>query len=88
MKILLVYLAIINAAAFVLMHSDKKKAIKGNWRIPEKTLLGICALGGSLGGLIAMRLFRHKTKHPRFCIGIPIMLVLHIALLLWLVPKL
>ncbi len=88
MKILLVYLALVNAAAFVLMHTDKKKAIKGKWRIPEKTLLGVCAIGGSLGGLMGMRLFRHKTKHPQFYIGIPVMLVVHIALLVYLVPRL
>ncbi len=88
MKILLVYLALVNAAAFVLMHTDKKKAIKGKWRIPEKTLLGVCAIGGSLGGFMGMRLFRHKTKHPKFYIGIPVMLVVHIALLVYLVPRL
>ncbi len=88
MKILLVYLALVNAAAFVLMHADKKKAIQGKWRIPEKTLLGVCFVGGSLGGLLGMRLFRHKTKHPRFYIGIPVMLVVHIVILMYLVPRL
>ncbi len=88
MKILLVYLAIVNAVSFALMHSDKQKAIKGKWRIPERTLLGICALGGSLGGLLGMRLFRHKTKHAAFYIGIPAMLVAHILLLCWLIPQL
>ncbi len=88
MEILLVYLAIINAAAFVLMHSDKKKAIRKQWRIPEKVLLGICAVGGSLGGFLGMRLFRHKTKHARFYVGIPVMLVAQIGLLCWLLPNL
>ncbi len=88
MEILLVYLLIVNAASFLLMHRDKKKAIKGQWRIPEKTLLGICAIGGSLGGLLGMRLFRHKTKHAAFFLGIPVMLVAHMALLIWLIPKL
>ncbi len=88
MEILLVYLAIINATAFGLMHRDKKKAIQKQWRIPERTLLGICAMGGSLGGLLGMRLFRHKTRHAAFYIGIPAMLVVHIVLLCWLIPKL
>lgn len=88
MTILLVYLVIINAASFAVMHSDKQKAIKGKWRIPERTLLGICALGGSLGGLLAMRLFRHKTRHAAFYIGIPAMLVAHLLLLCWLMSKL
>jgi uncharacterized membrane protein YsdA (DUF1294 family) len=77
---LLVYLAIINVVSFVFMLADKIKAKKNRWRTPERTLLGICAIGGSLGGYIAMQLFRHKTKHPQFSIGIPVMLVLHIVL--------
>jgi uncharacterized membrane protein YsdA (DUF1294 family) len=62
------------------MLADKIKAKKNRWRTPERTLLGICAIGGSLGGYLAMQLFRHKTKHPRFSIGIPVMLALHIVL--------
>ncbi len=81
MKILLFYLPIINALAFLLMLIDKQKAKKNRWRIPENTLLGVCFIGGSLGGLIAMNLFRHKTKHLRFAIGIPVMLILHIVAL-------
>jgi uncharacterized membrane protein YsdA (DUF1294 family) len=77
---LLVYLAIINVVSFVFMLADKIKAKKNRWRTPERTLLGICAIGGSLGGYIAMQLFSHKTKHPQFSIGIPVMLVLHIVL--------
>lgn len=77
---LLVYLAIINVVSFVFMLADKIKAKKNRWRTPERTLLGICAIGGSLGGYIAMQLFRHKTKHPQFSIGIPVMIVLHIVL--------
>ena len=80
MELLLLYLTIINAAAFLLMLIDKQKARKKRWRIPERVLLGCCAIGGSLGGLIGMRLFRHKTLHWRFAIGIPVMLVIHILL--------
>lgn len=81
MKYLFIYLAIVNAAAFLLMLIDKIKAKHKRWRIPEKTLLGVCAIGGSLGGLVAMKLFRHKTLHPQFSIGIPVMLAVHIVAL-------
>ena len=78
-RIILLYLVIVNAAAFLLMLIDKRKAIKGLWRIPEKTLLTVCALGGSLGGLLGMRLFRHKTLHLQFSLGIPVMLTFHVV---------
>ena len=84
MKILLLYLPIINALAFLLMLIDKQKAKKNRWRIPENTLLGVCFIGGSLGGFLAMHLLRHKTKHFRFAVGIPVMLVLHIVALYFL----
>lgn len=81
MKYLLVYLVIINALTCLLMLVDKIKAIKQWWRIPEKVLLGCCAIGGSLGGMIGMKLFRHKTLHAKFAIGIPVMLALQVVLL-------
>jgi uncharacterized membrane protein YsdA (DUF1294 family) len=81
MKYLYFYLVIINAVSCLVMLIDKIKAKRKAWRIPEKTLLGICAIGGSLGGLIAMKLFRHKTLHPQFSIGIPVMLAVHVVLL-------
>lgn len=81
MKYLYLYLIIINALAFLFMLSDKTKAKKNLWRIPERILLGLCAVGGSLGGMLGMRLVRHKTKHPRFSIGIPVMVAIHIMLL-------
>lgn len=82
MKYLYLYLIIINALSFLFMLTDKIKAIKKRWRIPEKTLLGLCAIGGSLGGLLAMKLFRHKTLHPQFSIGIPILLAIHTVALI------
>lgn len=81
MKIFLIYLSIINALAFLLMLIDKQKARKNRWRIPERTLLGVCAIGGSLGGLLGMYLLRHKTLHKRFSVGIPLMLVVHVVCL-------
>lgn len=84
MKYLYGYLVIINALGLLLMLIDKQKAKKGAWRISERTLLLVAAIGGSLGGLMGMRLFRHKTKHMKFVIGFPVLLVLHIVLLIYL----
>ena len=77
---MLVYLILINAAGFVLMLADKHKARKKLWRIPEATLLTAAVLGGSLGTLLGMYAFRHKTRHLKFSIGVPVILVLHIVI--------
>ena len=79
-QVILVLLAVVNLVAFVLYGVDKLKAKKGAWRIPEATLLLVAALGGSLGALLGMELFRHKTKHWQFKILVPLFLILHIAL--------
>lgn len=84
MKYFFLYLTIINALAFLLMLIDKQKAKKKRWRIPEKTLLGVSAIGGSVGGLLGMYLLRHKTLHKRFSIGIPLMLICHLVILYFL----
>lgn len=84
MKYLFIYLCIINALSFLLMLIDKQKAKKNRLRIPERTLLGVCAIGGSVGGLLGMYLLRHKTLHKRFSIGIPVMLVIHVIVLYFL----
>ena len=83
-KILLAYLIIINAAAFILMLADKIKAKRGAWRIPEATLMGIAAIGGSVGALAGMYTFRHKTKHIKFTLGIPLILAAQAAVVIWL----
>lgn len=74
MKVLLYYLLIINAAGFLLMLVDKWRAKKNRWRIRESTLLIVAALGGSIGSLAGMYLFRHKTQHLKFTLGIPLIL--------------
>lgn len=79
MDILLTYLTIINAVGFSFMLVDKRRAQKKRWRIPEATLMGIAAIGGSVGALAGMYLFRHKTKHPRFTIGIPLILAVQLS---------
>lgn len=79
MDFVLCYLLIINALGLFLMHIDKQKAIKSQWRIPEKILIGAAVLGGSMGCIAGMRLFRHKTKHSVFRIGLPVILSLQIV---------
>lgn len=74
------YLILINAAAFLLMLIDKYKAKKNKWRIPEATLMGAAAIGGSLGAIAGMYTFRHKTKHLKFTMGLPAILALQIVL--------
>ena len=85
MDALMAYLLIINAIAFLFMLVDKRKAQKNAWRIPEATLLTLAILGGSFGAVLGMRIFRHKTRKPQFSLGLPVILVLHILLLVWLV---
>ena len=76
-----IYLASVNLAAFVLYGIDKYKARRGLWRIPESVLLFASAAGGSAGALLGMYVFHHKTKKPRFFIGVPAMLLLHLIIL-------
>ena len=87
MKLFLWYLLLINAAAFMLMLVDKRKARKNRWRIPERTLILSAALGGSIGALLGMYTFRHKTKHLKFTLGIPAILIAQIALAIWIFLK-
>lgn len=75
-----IYLILINAASAVLMLADKTRAKKNLWRIPEATLFLFAALGGSVGILLGMYLFRHKTRHLKFTLGIPLILALQILL--------
>lgn len=84
MKLLLAYLLIINAAGLLLMLTDKWKARKNRRRIPEATLMTVAALGGSTGILLGMYLFRHKTLHPKFTLGIPLILALQIVAATWI----
>ena len=76
-----IYLLIINAAAFMIMCLDKQLAKHHQRRIPEATLMGLAAAGGSLGALAGMRFFHHKTRHRKFTAGVPALLIAQIALL-------
>ena len=79
MKLLLIYLFLVNAAGFLLMLADKYKAKKNLWRIPEATLMLVAAIGGSIGSLVGMYKFRHKTKHLRFVLGLPAILLVQLT---------
>lgn len=78
------YLLAINAVAFIVYGIDKYKAKKGRWRISEATLLTMAAIGGSIGALAGMRLWHHKTMHKKFKYGIPIIIILQVALAVYL----
>lgn len=80
MKYFLFYLLIINIIAFSLMYIDKQKAKKNKWRIKEDTLIISAFLGGSIGALVGMNTFRHKTKHAKFKYGIPAILIFQIII--------
>lgn len=85
LPILMVYLILINAAGLVLMLVDKRKARRKAWRIPEAALLTCAVLGGSIGSLMGMYLFRHKTRHLKFTLGVPLILAIQIVLGIYLV---
>lgn len=83
-NVILIYLLTVNAIGFLLMTVDKYKAKKNLWRIPESTLMTVAIIGGSIGSLIGMYTVRHKTKHLKFTVGIPVILVLQIAAVIWI----
>lgn len=83
-----IYLFILNFITFIVFGLDKLKAKKHKWRIKVSTLLCLCFLGGSLGGLIGMYTFRHKTKQKYFTIGVPLMLITQVVLIIYLYTKL
>ena len=85
LRIIIIYLAVTNIIVFSMFFVDKNKAQKRQWRIPEKTLLLIAAIGGSLGAWAGMNLFRHKTQHKKFTILVPLIILVHAVLLLLLV---
>lgn len=74
-KLVLLYFAAVNLIGFFAFFVDKRRSIRSKWRIPETTLLTIALLGGSIGSLIGMKYFRHKTQKPLFYIGIPAILI-------------
>lgn len=82
MKILLIVIVAINLVTFVVYGIDKSKARQGAWRIPENVLIGLAALFGSIGALTGMFVFHHKTRKPKFIIGVPVILVVQAVIVI------
>ena len=84
---ILIYLLVVNVITFLMMGFDKHEAKKGNWRVSEKTLFTLVVLGGSIGGILGMFTFRHKTKKWYFRFGFPIILIFQILVVIDLVRR-
>ncbi len=82
-KGIIIYLVIMNIGVFLLYGFDKWKAKADRWRVPEKTLLLTALAGGSLGALLGMEVFHHKTKHWKFRILVPLCLIIHVGILVY-----
>ena len=81
------YILTINIATFLLYGIDKYKAKKNQWRISEATLLTMAAIGGSIGAWVGMRIWHHKTMHKKFKYGIPIIIIMQVALAVYLLTN-
>ena len=85
--LILAYLAIITVVTFLVYGIDKWKAQHKRWRIPESALLGLAAIGGSVGAWLGMKVWRHKTQHKKFQYGVPAILAAQVAVVVWLLAK-
>ena len=81
------YMLFMNVLTFVLYGVDKKRAVARQWRIPEAVLLGMSLLGGCAGAFLAMQIFRHKTRHALFSMGVPIMILIHGCLVVFMFER-
>lgn len=81
-KNILIYVLIVNLIGFYMMWSDKRKAKWGKWRIPEQTFFVVTALGGGIGTIAGMYMFRHKTRKFKFIVGLPMIVILEIILII------
>lgn len=77
--VIAIYFILINLTAFIMYGVDKRKAVRHKWRIPERTLIGIAVFGGSLGALLGMITFHHKTRHKQFTIGVPVIIAVQVT---------
>ena len=87
MEEIICYLLAVNIATFLLYGIDKYKAKKNQWRISEATLLTMASIGGSIGAWAGMRLWHHKTMHKKFKYGIPLIIILQVALAVYLLTN-
>jgi len=85
--IMIVWLIFINLAGFAVCAVDKYKAIKGKWRIPERSIFGISIIGGSVGVYSALLLFRHKIRYRRFMVGVPIIIFVQACVFAYIALK-
>ena len=83
-QLILIYLVAINVVTFFMYGIDKWKAKRSKWRISEATLLGLVVIGGSIGAWLGMRVWHHKTMHKKFQLGIPLILIIQLAIVIWL----
>lgn len=77
-KIILLYILLVNLGGFIAFGIDKKRSVRAKWRIPEATLMTFALLGGSIGCLFGMKIFRHKTLKPLFYIGVPVIFFIQV----------
>ena len=85
--LIVIYLVAVNVVTFFLYGIDKWKAKHSKWRIPEATLLGLAVIGGSIGAILGMKVWHHKTMHKKFQFGIPVIILLQIALIIWIYSR-
>lgn len=85
---LLLYILGVNLATFILMGVDKRKSKNQAWRIPERTFWGLSIIGGAIGSLLGMKVYRHKTKHRLFTMGMPIIIIIQLLLFLYIIYSL
>ena len=85
--ILLLYLVAVNLVTFLIYGIDKFKSKRARWRVPEATLLWLAAVGGSIGAWLGMKLWHHKTAHKKFKYGIPLIIIIQAAIVLWILIK-
>lgn len=78
MRNIIIYVFVVNVIAFLMYGLDKVKAKRLQWRIQESTLLGVAVIGGSIGAFLGMQIFHHKTKKPKFYIGVPVIFILQV----------
>ena len=86
-EIYMPYILILNLIGFIIMFIDKRKAIHRKWRISENTLIFISILGGSVGMLLGMHCFRHKTNHKKFTLGAPAILIIQLGIIIFLIQR-
>lgn len=83
LPVILIYLVLINIITFAAYGLDKRKAKRNQWRTPEATLIGLAIIGGSIGAALGMQVWRHKTHHKKFTLGVPACLIVHFFIALY-----